>query len=97
MNIVLVAVGILAVIVVLVVLASAIGRARFRAKASREVMEMFEGGREINPEVVTEDDLVGLPEPVQRWLRYSGVVGKERTQFVRLKYAGTFKMDVGQP
>ena len=38
-----------------------------------------------------------MPEPVQRWLRHSGVVGKERTQFVRLKYAGTFKMDVGQP
>ena len=53
MKVVFVVVAILAVIVVLVALASVVGRARFRAKAGREVMEMFEGGRKISPEVVT--------------------------------------------
>ncbi len=44
-------------------------------------------------EEVTESDLTGLPEPVQRWLRYSGVVGRERAQTVRLKEQGYFRRD----
>ena len=28
------------------------------------------------PEVVTNDMLYGLPEPVQRYMRWTGVVGK---------------------
>jgi len=30
-----------------------------------------------NPKVITEDDIVNLPEPVQRYFRYCGFVGKE--------------------
>jgi hypothetical protein len=41
---------------------------------------------------VIEADLVGLPEPVQRWLRWSNVVGTAYPATVRLRQAGEFRM-----
>lgn len=41
--------------------------------------------------VVTEEDLAGLPDPVQRWLRWSGVVGISYPETVRLRQKGTFR------
>ena len=41
--------------------------------------------------IVTEADLAGLPEPVQRYLRYTGVIGKERINTVRLKQTGALR------
>jgi hypothetical protein len=46
---------------------------------------------------ITEDNLTGLPTPVQRYLRYSGVVGKPWVQTVRLKYTGEFRMAADKP
>lgn len=49
----------------------------------------------VNPdgqEVVTEDALAGLPEPVGRWLRWSGVVGKKRPATVRLRQSGELRL-----
>jgi hypothetical protein len=44
------------------------------------------------PAVVSEEDLAGLPEPVQRWLRWSQIVGKEYPQTVRLEQEGDFRL-----
>ena len=41
--------------------------------------------------VVTEDDLAGLPEPVQRWLRWAEVVGKPYPATVRVTQVGRFR------
>jgi hypothetical protein len=46
---------------------------------------------------VTEDDLAGLPAPVQRYLRYSDVIGKPWVSTVRLKYTGKFRMAPDRP
>ena len=40
---------------------------------------------------VTEADLAPLPLPVQRYLRYAGVVGRSRVQSVRVKLAGEMR------
>ena len=40
---------------------------------------------------VTEDMLAGLPEPVQRYMAYSGVVGKAWIKDVRLQQRGRFR------
>ena len=50
----------------------------------------------INDSIISEKDIEGLPEPVQRNLRYAGVVGKLRISTVRLKQTGLFKMKQGQ-
>ncbi|ERJ12157.1 DUF6544 family protein [Haloplasma contractile] len=47
----------------------------------------------IESDVVTEQDLADLPEPVQEYLRYVGVVGKEKVKNFRLTIDGNMKTD----
>lgn len=42
---------------------------------------------------ISAADLVGLPDPVARWMRWSGVVGSERADVVRLRQEGRFLME----
>jgi hypothetical protein len=44
--------------------------------------------RQINPRLITETDLAPLPDPVQRYLRYAGVIGKPQVRCVRVKQSG---------
>ena len=46
---------------------------------------------------VTEEMLRGLPEPVRRYLRYTGVVGKPVPGTIRLHQEGRMRPGPGQP
>ena len=46
--------------------------------------------------VVTEEMLGGVPEPVQRYLRYTGVVGKPFVQGVYLRQKGRVRVGAGE-
>jgi hypothetical protein len=46
---------------------------------------------------VTESDLSRLPEPVARYLRFSGVLGRKRVSFMHLFHSGTFRPGAGRP
>jgi hypothetical protein len=71
--------------------ASVTGRMRFERRIANEIDELFTRVSDPSPGVLTEADIQGLPEPVQRWLRYSDVVGKPRPAIVRLKQEGRFR------
>ncbi len=47
--------------------------------------------------VVTEGDLTPLPEPVRRWLRYAGVIGKPMPSTVRLRQVGRIRLGPESP
>lgn len=47
--------------------------------------------------VVTEEMLADLPDPVRRYLRYTGVVGKSFPGTVRLHQKGRMRLAPGQP
>jgi hypothetical protein len=47
--------------------------------------------------VVTEADLAGLPAPVQRYLRFTGVIGQPWIDTVRLTYSGKFRTGADKP
>jgi hypothetical protein len=47
--------------------------------------------------VVRADMLWGLPEPVQRYMTYSGVVGQPWIDTVRIKQMGKFRMAANKP
>lgn len=47
--------------------------------------------------VVTDAMLADLPEPVQRYMRYAGVVGTPWIKTVRLAYKGEFRMAADRP
>jgi hypothetical protein len=84
-------------IILLAVAAVAIGRALFERRIDEEVVALLAASGASEPEVVTEDDLRALPEPVQRWLGWAQIVGKPIPATVRLTQEGRFRQGEGQP
>lgn len=62
-------------------------------QAEIEVKKLYQGLSSEHIEVVKEEDLAVLPAPVQKWLRSSGVVGKEKIQKARLKQKGQMRTE----
>jgi hypothetical protein len=48
-------------------------------------------------EIITQDDLAGLPAPVRRYLTYTGVIGKPWIHTARVRYTGKFRMAADKP
>jgi len=87
---------VLGVIILFVASSIIIGNAIFKRKVNSEVERLFKECRNVKPEVVTEDGIKDLPEPVQRYLRYSQIIGKETIGTVRLKQKGLMRMSEDQ-
>ncbi len=62
-----------------------------RIQADSMIRGYVQQARQIQPRVITEDDLAPLPDPVQRYLRYAGVVGKPQVRCVRVKQSGLMR------
>lgn len=79
------------------ILTLAIGLLSFNWKVDREIRELSSKGRSEQDGLVTAEMLQDLPEPVQRYLAYSGVVGKPMVRTVHLKQIGRIRQDAQQP
>lgn len=96
-KIAIVILGILAAIIVLVYVASAVANSRFDQQVGKEVGELFGSVSGNQKEIITEADLAGLPRCVQKWMERSQVVGKEKIRTVRLKQSGVMRLKEDQP
>ena len=68
-------------------------RIGFQRRITRQIDALLaKADAVLEPGLVTEADLEGLPEPVQRWLRWSRVVGTPMPVTVRLKQDGQFRL-----
>jgi hypothetical protein len=47
----------------------------------------------LEDETITEEDTAHLPEPVQKYLRYVGVIGREKVRGYRVSIDGSMKTD----
>lgn len=83
-------------IFVLITLAVIFGNIIFNRKVNHEVSELIIKSKESEPQVITEEDIKTLPEPIQRYLRYTQVIGKEKIRAVRLKQRGYFRQKPDQ-
>ena len=88
---------IVGIIILLIVLSITISTIIFNQKVKSEVEELFEKNKDAKPKIVAESDIEELPEPVQKWLKNSNVIGKERIFAVRLKQQGLIRTKEGQP
>jgi hypothetical protein len=61
-----------------------------------EIAELFSKQTESKPKTILEEDIKELPEPVQRYFRYSRVIGIQSIKTVSLKQKGHFRMKEGQ-
>ena len=49
------------------------------------------------PKTITQEMLLDLPAPIQRYLTYTGVAGMEWIENVQLKYIGKFRTEADKP
>ncbi len=87
---------ILGMLLVLIASSFTIGNITFTKKTQEKARQIFRRNKEIKQEIVTEGDLKGLPKPVQRYLKYTQIIGKEKIKTVRLKQGGYFRMKENQ-
>ena len=73
------------------VIVVAIAARNFNKTFIQKVAKLFSSQSKVERKVVTEDDIRDLPEPVQRYLRYTGIIGRQRAAFVRLKQTGAMR------
>lgn len=66
-------------------------------KLGKEIKKIFTQHQQQKPVIVTEEMLQRLPDPVKRYLIYTGVVGKPIVQTLRLKQVGKIRKDITQP
>lgn len=95
-RVVLVIFSALAGIALLVLVISLIANFQFKQKVNKEIIELY-SVVENKREVIQSTDIEGLPSPVQNWLQYSQVVGKERSVTVRAKQDVTMRLKADQP
>jgi hypothetical protein len=55
------------------------------------IRDYVQQARQIKPRIITETDLAPLPDPVQGYLRYAGVIGKPQVRCVRVKQSGLLR------
>lgn len=83
--------GVVAAVVVIYFIVVNIGGMMFERKVKSEVKKLFAEFHINKPEIIRQEALAGLPEPVQKWLQRSQIIGKEKIFAVRLKQEGLFR------
>jgi hypothetical protein len=88
--------GSAAVVMIAAAVVIALGRAAFDRRVANERSALLAAAGTPEPAIVTEADVARLPDPVGRWLRWSGVVGQPVPRSVRLTQEGRFRMGEGR-
>lgn len=88
---------IFATIIILFFIISVSAQVRFEKNANNEVDRLFNNTPKNNHGVIQKEDLVSLPEPVQKWLESAQVIGKEKNLTVHLKQKGLMRLKDGGP
>lgn len=71
-----------------------VAQSLFKRSVKAEVEELY-STVEMNGEMVSEEQIEGLPESVQRWFKRSGIIGKEKVMSVRLKQRAEMRLEPG--
>jgi hypothetical protein len=83
--------GTLANVIILVVAVLSFGISNFEHSYQQDVRANLKRTQALPTEMLTEADLKLLPEPVQRYLRYVGVVNKPKVKNVRIVFDGKMR------
>jgi hypothetical protein len=89
--------GMIANIIVLVVAVVGFGTARFSGKFETDVRTNLQKTASIPESLLTEEDIVNLPEPVKKYVRYSGSIGKPKVNNFKIEFTGKIRKDEKSP
>jgi hypothetical protein len=84
---------IIAALVLILVIAAGVAYLSFSSRISREITNLLSQSRSGPKIIVTEEMLRNLPLPVQKYMTYTGVLGKPIPQTIRLRQAGRIRQD----
>jgi len=88
--------GIIPNLIILIVACVSILTQLYNNKIDAEITQMLGQSKTIKHSKISEEDISGLPHPVQKWLKVSGVVSEEKIYSVWLKQKAKMKMKPGQ-
>jgi len=83
--------GTLANVIILVVAVLSLGIGNFENGYKQDVRANLQRVEALPTEILTEADLQPLPEPVQRYLRYAGVLNQPKVKNVRIVFDGKMR------
>lgn len=89
--------AIIVVIIVLFVIITMLANWMFNKNTTQEIANFFAGVTPEENTIISEHDLVGLPNCVQNWLKYSQIIGKEKIWSVRSKQNVALRTKPDQP
>jgi hypothetical protein len=92
MKIILAIVVLLVIVVAVVIAVILLGLRNFDRQVKQETITLLDSAQPQSDDVITEADLAGLPAPVQRYLRFAGVVGKRPIRSARVVQRGGFRL-----
>ena len=78
-------------IISLVLLTLIIGKINLSIQYSKEVKDLFAQSTNISDKTCSQDQLIGLPEPVQRYFKLVLKEGQHYISYARIKHEGQFK------
>jgi hypothetical protein len=64
----------------------------FKQKIKEETSRILGNATSRKSEILTEEEIIHLPAPIQKWLKVSGAVGQEKTRTVALKQSILMKL-----
>lgn len=79
-------------LIILVVASFSLAQLVFDKKIANEITQIYTSSAGLENSKVTAEQLAELPTPVAKWLKVSGVVGKEKSHTVWLKQKAKMKM-----
>jgi hypothetical protein len=62
-----------------------------KKRYKKEVLEALERTKGIINGILTEDDIKHLPQPVQKYIRYTGALGQEKVNNFRVEFQGRIR------
>lgn len=81
----------LLIIIALVIPALVYKSRELRRSYKAEIIDELNQFKKSENSILTEEDIKDLPQPVQKYLRYTGVIGKEKVKNFRIVGEGEFK------
>ncbi|WP_053367653.1 DUF6544 family protein [Bacillus sp. FJAT-27245] len=87
----LVSLAVVAIILLAFIVLPRIAKIIFIKQAEESANSLLNDQKAVSSETITDNDLIDLPSPVQKWLHKSNAVGRERIQTVRLKQEGQMR------
>ena len=80
--------------IVLVAIILIIGKINLSIRFDKQVKELFAQSKNISEKKFSYQQLVGLPDPVQKYFKHVMKEGQPYISYVRLKHDGQFKTDL---